>query len=174
MSGLQYKKFRSSFSEFVVLLIKQASYSIIYDQYMIDNLVTLLTALSDSPVRAFRHTGTLAGKTICPESLRNIAAPSRSFSSESDDGTGRHCSDDQHSKGSMSTAVRSRTAEVQCSTSSRSIGYLDCETQRGQSSRSISSSASRHDSNLQLEGNENEIKSFMNFIFKGVFIHRYR
>jgi hypothetical protein len=29
---------------------------------MIDNLVTLLTALSDSPVRAFRHTGTLAGK----------------------------------------------------------------------------------------------------------------
>lgn len=60
MSGLQYKKFRSSFSEFVVLLIKQASYSIIYDQYMIDNLVTLLTALSDSPVRAFRHTGTLA------------------------------------------------------------------------------------------------------------------
>ena len=62
MSGLQYKKFRSSFSEFIVLLIKQASYSIIYDQYMIDNLVTLLTALSDSPVRAFRHTGTLAGK----------------------------------------------------------------------------------------------------------------
>jgi cohesin complex subunit SA-1/2 len=62
MSGLQYKKFRTSFSEFVVLLIKQASYSIIYDQYMIDNLVTLLTALSDSPVRAFRHTGTLAGK----------------------------------------------------------------------------------------------------------------
>jgi len=62
MSGLQYKKFRLSFSEFVVLLIKQASYSIIYDQYMIDNLVTLLTALSDSPVRAFRHTGTLAGK----------------------------------------------------------------------------------------------------------------
>ena len=61
MSGLQYKKFRTSFSEFVVLLIKQASYSIIYDQYMIDNLVTLLTALSDSPVRAFRHTGTLAG-----------------------------------------------------------------------------------------------------------------
>ncbi len=60
MSGLQYKKFRLSFSEFVVLLIKQASYSIIYDQYMIDNLVTLLTALSDSPVRAFRHTGTLA------------------------------------------------------------------------------------------------------------------
>lgn len=62
MSGLQYKKFRQSFSEFVVLLIKQASYSIIYDQYMIDNLVTLLTALSDSPVRAFRHTGTLAGE----------------------------------------------------------------------------------------------------------------
>ena len=31
---------------------------------MIDNLVTLLTALSDSSVRAFRHTGTLAGKII--------------------------------------------------------------------------------------------------------------
>ncbi|CAF1006861.1 unnamed protein product, partial [Didymodactylos carnosus] len=60
MSGLQFKKFRLSFCEFVTMLIKQCSYTIIYDQYMIDNLVTLLTALSDSAVRAFRHTGTLA------------------------------------------------------------------------------------------------------------------
>ena len=82
MSGLQYKKFRLSFSEFVVLLIKQASYSIIYDQYMIDNLVTLLTALSDSPVRAFRHTGTLAGTKKFDFLMRNsVFFPLCSFKS---------------------------------------------------------------------------------------------
>jgi hypothetical protein len=39
---------------------------------MIDNLVTLLTALSDSPVRAFRHTGTLAGTKKFLMFLRKI------------------------------------------------------------------------------------------------------
>lgn len=92
MSGLQYKKFRTSFCEFVVLLIKQASYSIIYDQYMIDNLVTLLTALSDSPVRAFRHTGTLAGKD---SSSINVLKDHFVFlnSFESDDSIGGYCID---------------------------------------------------------------------------------
>jgi hypothetical protein len=30
-----------------------------------DNVISLLTGLSDSQVRAFRHTATLAGKLMC-------------------------------------------------------------------------------------------------------------
>ncbi|CAF1609042.1 unnamed protein product [Rotaria magnacalcarata] len=136
MSGLQYKKFRSSFSEFVVLLIKQASYSIIYDQYMIDNLVTLLTALSDSPVRAFRHTGTLAVLKVMT-ALVDIAL---TISIQKDQ------------------CQRQYEAERQKSSARRAADRLDTLTTKRK----------------ELEGNENEIKSFMNFIFKGVFIHRYR
>lgn len=62
MSGIQWKKFRSNFCEFVASLVKQCQYSIIYDQYLMDNMISLLTGLSDSQVRAFRHTATLAGK----------------------------------------------------------------------------------------------------------------
>ncbi|CAF1610429.1 unnamed protein product [Adineta ricciae] len=136
MAGLQYKKFRTSFSEFVVLLIKQASYSIIYDQYMIDNLVTLLTALSDSPVRAFRHTGTLAVLKVMT-ALVDIAL---TISIQKDQ------------------CQRQYEAERQKSSARRAADRLDTLTAKRK----------------ELEGNENEIKSFMNFIFKGVFIHRYR
>ncbi|CAM4843450.1 unnamed protein product [Rotaria magnacalcarata] len=136
MSGLQYKKFRLSFSEFVVLLIKQSSYSVIYDQYMIDNLVTLLTALSDSPVRAFRHTGTLAVLKVMT-ALVDIAL---TISIQRDQ------------------CQRQYEAERQKTSAKRAADRLDTLTTKRK----------------ELEGNENEIKSFMNFIFKGVFIHRYR
>ena len=62
MSGPQWKKFRNNFCEFVQVLVRQCQYSIIYDQYMMDNVISLLTGLTDSQVRAFRHTSTLAGK----------------------------------------------------------------------------------------------------------------
>lgn len=61
MSGQTWKKFRNNFCEFVQILVKQCQYSIIYDQYLMDNVISLLTGLSDSQVRAFRHTATLAG-----------------------------------------------------------------------------------------------------------------
>lgn len=61
MSGPMWKKFRSNFCEFVQVLVRQCQYSIIYDQYMMDNVISLLTGLTDSQVRAFRHTSTLAG-----------------------------------------------------------------------------------------------------------------
>ena len=43
------------------VLVRQCQYSIVYDQYMMDNVISLLTGLTDSQVRAFRHTSTLAG-----------------------------------------------------------------------------------------------------------------
>lgn len=62
MTGQQWKKFRQNFCDFVAQLVKQCQYSIIYDQYLMDNVISLLTGLSDSQVRAFRHTATLAGE----------------------------------------------------------------------------------------------------------------
>lgn len=64
MTGPQWKKFRSGFCEFVQVLVRQCQYSIIYDQYMMDNVISLLTGLTDSQVRAFRHTSTLAGMQL--------------------------------------------------------------------------------------------------------------
>lgn len=45
-------------------LVKQCQYSIIYDQFLMDNVISLLTGLSDSQVRAFRHTATLAAMKL--------------------------------------------------------------------------------------------------------------
>ena len=63
IAGPQWKKFKSSFCEFIGVLVRQCQYSIIYDEYMMDTVISLLTGLSDSQVRAFRHTSTLAGET---------------------------------------------------------------------------------------------------------------
>uniref|UniRef100_A0A8C4H7F2 Cohesin subunit SA n=1 Tax=Dicentrarchus labrax TaxID=13489 RepID=A0A8C4H7F2_DICLA len=60
MPGPMWKKFRYNFCEFISVLIRQCQYSIIYDEYMMDTVISLLTGLSDSQVRAFRHTSTLA------------------------------------------------------------------------------------------------------------------
>lgn len=64
MPGPMWKKFRYNFCEFVGVLIRQCQYSIIYDEYMMDTVISLLTGLSDSQVRAFRHTSTLAGNQL--------------------------------------------------------------------------------------------------------------
>lgn len=65
LSGPQWKKFRISFCDFIAVLVRQCQYSIIYDEYMMDTVISLLTGLSDSQVRAFRHTSTLAGQFEC-------------------------------------------------------------------------------------------------------------
>lgn len=82
MSGPQWKKFRQNFCDFIAILVKQCQYSIIYDQYLMDNVISLLTGLSDSQVRAFRHTATLAGLCFavsCFFSARNSCVPNFSF-----------------------------------------------------------------------------------------------
>ena len=49
-AGQFWKKFRGNFCEFIQLLVKQCQYSIIYDQHLMDNVISLLTQLSDSQV----------------------------------------------------------------------------------------------------------------------------
>ncbi|XP_071489542.1 cohesin subunit SA-1-like [Diadema antillarum] len=72
ISGQSYKKFRSSFCDFISVLVRQCQYSILYDQYMADSIISLLTGLSDSQVRAFRHTSSLAAMKLMT-ALVNVA-----------------------------------------------------------------------------------------------------
>ncbi len=55
------KRFRQSYCDFIGSLVKQCQHSYIYDQYLMDSVISLLTGLADSQVRAFRHTATLGG-----------------------------------------------------------------------------------------------------------------
>ncbi|KAI4886085.1 hypothetical protein NFI96_030137, partial [Prochilodus magdalenae] len=72
MSGLYWKKFRSHFCEFVSVLVAQCQYSVIFDNYLLNTLISLLTELSASCVRAFRHTCTLAAVKLLT-ALVNVA-----------------------------------------------------------------------------------------------------
>ncbi|XP_041949814.1 cohesin subunit SA-2a [Alosa sapidissima] len=72
MAGPQWKKFKTNFCEFIGVLVRQCQYSTIYDEYMMDTIISLLTGLSDSQVRAFRHTSTLAAMKLMT-ALVNVA-----------------------------------------------------------------------------------------------------
>ncbi|XP_067401809.1 cohesin subunit SA-2-like isoform X2 [Emydura macquarii macquarii] len=62
--GPYWKKFKANFCEFTAVLIQQCQYSILYDSYLMDTVISLLTGLADSRVRAFRHTSTLAAMKL--------------------------------------------------------------------------------------------------------------
>ncbi|XP_008324761.1 cohesin subunit SA-1 isoform X2 [Cynoglossus semilaevis] len=55
----QLKHFRAGLYEFAKVLVHSCQNSIIYDEYLFQSLLSLLTGMSDSQVRAFRHTSTL-------------------------------------------------------------------------------------------------------------------
>ena len=54
----------NNFCEFVHVLVKQCRYSIVYDQCLVESLISWLISLFDSQVRAFRHTTTLAAMKL--------------------------------------------------------------------------------------------------------------
>lgn len=62
--GPQLKRVKAGLCEFAQLLVYSCRNSLIYDEYLFPSLLALLTGLSDSQVRAFRHTSTLLGKNI--------------------------------------------------------------------------------------------------------------
>ncbi|KAM7331766.1 hypothetical protein ACRRTK_008474 [Alexandromys fortis] len=67
--GPSWKKFQGSFCEFVKTLVYQCQYGLLYDGFPMDDLISLLIGLSDSQVRAFRHTSTLAVRVALQLSL---------------------------------------------------------------------------------------------------------
>lgn len=133
---LQARRFKSNFSEFLLLLINQCQYSIIYDQFMLDILITFLIALADSQVRAFRHTATLAVLKIMTALVDVLLALS--------------------------------IAKDACQR------QYDNEKQKSQVKRANDRIEMLTNKRKELEENEYEIQNFINFIFKAVFIHRYR
>lgn len=54
--------FHNELCDFVSVLVSQCQYSVLFDCYLMSTLISLLTELSSSTVRAFRHTCTLAGE----------------------------------------------------------------------------------------------------------------
>ncbi|XP_076005196.1 cohesin subunit SA-1 [Genypterus blacodes] len=57
--GPQLKRFKAGLCEFARVLVRSCQNSLIYDEFLFPSLLALLTGLSDSQVRAFRHTSTL-------------------------------------------------------------------------------------------------------------------
>ncbi|KAM6923540.1 cohesin subunit SA-2 [Xenentodon cancila] len=57
--GPRMKRFKASLCEFFRVLVRSCRNSFIYDEYLFPSLLALLTGMSDSQVRAFRHTSTL-------------------------------------------------------------------------------------------------------------------
>ncbi|XP_077199485.1 cohesin subunit SA-2-like isoform X2 [Paroedura picta] len=62
--GSYWKKFRANFCEFNAVLIQQCQCSVLSDSYLMDTIISVLTGLADSTVRAFRHTSTLAAMKL--------------------------------------------------------------------------------------------------------------
>ncbi|KAH8867922.1 Cohesin subunit SA-2 [Schistosoma japonicum] len=131
-----WKRFRSNFVEFIQVLIRQCQYSIIYDQCMIDQVISLLTGLTDSQVRAFRHTSTLAAMKMMT-ALVDVAL---------------NVSINRDNTQRQYEAERSKVQNR------RASDRLEVLMQRRQ----------------ELEENMEEVKNMLIYIFKGVFVHRYR
>ncbi|KFB52898.1 AGAP006998-PA-like protein [Anopheles sinensis] len=136
MSGQQWKKFKMNFCDFVQTLVKQCQYSIIYDQFLMDNVISLLTGLSDSQVRAFRHTATLAAMKLMTALVDVALLVSIHFDN----------------------AARQYEAERTKPRDRRAPDRLE------------SLMAKRS----ELEENTDEIKNMLTYMFKSVFVHRYR
>ncbi|XP_041354006.1 cohesin subunit SA-1-like isoform X2 [Gigantopelta aegis] len=136
LTGPQWKKFKSAYCEFVQVLVRQCQYSIIYDQYMMDNVISLLTGLTDSQVRAFRHTSTLAAMKLMT-ALVDVAL---------------------NLSINLDNTQRQYEAERGKQQAKRANDRLDLLMTKRQ----------------ELEENQAEIRNMLTYIFKGVFVHRYR
>ncbi|KAF6204642.1 hypothetical protein GE061_018802 [Apolygus lucorum] len=136
MSGQQWKKFRGNFCDFVGTLVKQCQYSIIYDQYLMDNVISLLTGLSDSQVRAFRHTATLGAMKLM-------------------------------------TALVDVALVVSINLDNTQRQY-ESERQKTRDKRASDRLENLLTKRQELEENMDEIKNMLTYMFKSVFVHRYR
>ncbi|CAB4059132.1 STAG1_2 [Lepeophtheirus salmonis] len=118
------------------LLVKQCQYSIIYDQHLMDNIISLLTQLSDSQVRAFRHTATLAAMKLMT-ALVDIA---------------------------LTVSINMENTQRQ----------YDAEQQKTRDKRATNRLETLMTRRKELEENTEEIKNMLTYMFKSVFVHRYR
>lgn len=69
-SGPCGRWFHSELCDFMSVLVAQFQHSVLFDGYLMNALLSLLTQLSDSSVRAFRHTCTLAAVKLLSSLVR--------------------------------------------------------------------------------------------------------
>ncbi|XP_023012703.1 stromal antigen [Leptinotarsa decemlineata] len=136
MAGQTWKKFRQNFCDFVQTLVKQCQYTIIYDQFLMDNVISLLTGLSDSQVRAFRHTATFGAMKLMT-ALVDVAL----------------------------------TVSVNLDNTQR---QYEAERQKTREKRASDRLEALLGKRQELEENMDEIKNMLTYMFKSVFVHRYR
>ncbi|KAI8772558.1 cohesin subunit SA-2 isoform X3 [Biomphalaria glabrata] len=135
-SGVQWKKFKTSFCELIQVLVRQCQNSLIYDQFMMDRIISLLICLTDTPVRAFRHTSTLAAMKLMT-ALVDVA-----------------CNVNLQWKNINRQVVSEREKDPK-----------NCSKDRLENlSRKLQ----------ELEENVSELNNMIAYIFKGVFVHRYK
>lgn len=149
MSGPQWKKFRISFCDFIAVLVRQCQYSIIYDEYMMDTVISLLTGLSDSQVRAFRHTSTLAGQFhwarfilhFCIHACLHAHVVYLNYvifaSHEVDDSLGERGSEPEHQYGQHAAAVWGGEEQGRGKKGQRQVGTPVTEAQRGEKENKV-------------------------------------
>lgn len=136
MPGIVWKKFKGNFCDFIQTLVKQCQYSVIYDQFLMDHVISLLTGLSDSQVRAFRHTATLAAMKLMT-SLVDVAL----------------------------------LVSVNFDNAARQYESERLKTRDKRASDRLESLMTKR---TELEENMDEIKNMLTYMFKSVFVHRYR
>lgn len=137
MTGPKWKKFRSNFCEFIHTLIRQCQYSIIYDNNLMETVFSMLICLSDSQIRAFRHTATLASMKFMT--------------------------------GFVDVAL---TLSINLDNTQR---QYEMERQKAQNAKRPNE---RLDMLLgkrqEAEENNEDIKNMLQYLFKSIFVHRYR
>ncbi|XP_061541306.1 cohesin subunit SA-1 [Phycodurus eques] len=74
--GSSLKRFRAGLCEFARILVRSCRSNHIYDDYLFPSLLSLLTGMSDSQVRAFRHTSTLIAMKLMSGLVEVVVAVS--------------------------------------------------------------------------------------------------
>jgi cohesin complex subunit SA-1/2 len=122
-----------------------------------DNVISLLTGLSDSQVRAFRHTATLAGKMIFLILYFSSSQILKVFVLVM----------------KLMTALVdvALTVSVHLDNTSRQYEVERRKTQDKRASDRLEGLLAKHE---ELEENMHDIKNMLTYLFKSVFVHRYR
>ncbi|KAM6032593.1 cohesin subunit SA-3 isoform 10-T10 [Theristicus caerulescens] len=155
-----WRRFRAGFCELVAAVVRRCQYSVVYDEFLMDALISLLTGLSDSQVRAFRHTSTLAGRRL-PGGLPG--APHG--------GPRSHRATLPAMK--LMTALVNVALGVSLHQENNQRQY-EAERSKGPSRRATDKLEALLEKRRELQEQQEEIENMMNAIFKGVFVHRYR
>lgn len=164
LSTTQYKKFRNNFSEFLQSFVIRSRNNILFDVTLMDNLIQLLTLLADSHIRAFRHTATFAGKFL--RVILIICALAMKLSSAIVDVVVELV----QLKEKNATQIDTEKARLDnTGTNERLEHLLQAKTDVIMKNVNLP-----HIWNFQLDQKIDELSAMLQYMFKSVFVHRYR